>query len=152
MSQYDKDKLEAVELEIKTVKARKLELLKKEKRAEGLTTDEQVELEQFDWKETLQKLEKKEKDWIEIIKLGTKEEVMEEKRTFRDADSEWISSVTSINTAYREWTSYNLDDSIFPSEQFYSRLTQSVCLVHLKYEAGRRFVLNEFLLDVSVSS
>jgi len=73
---------------------------------------------------------------------------MEEKRTFRDADSEWISSVTSVNTAYREWTSYNLDDSIFPSEQFYSRLTQSVCLVHLKYEAGRRFVLNEFLLDV----
>ena len=48
MSQYDKDELKVVELKIETVKARKLELLKKAKRAEGLTTDEQVELEEFE--------------------------------------------------------------------------------------------------------
>ncbi|KAJ3321658.1 hypothetical protein HDV06_003951 [Boothiomyces sp. JEL0866] len=146
MSEYDKDKLEAVELEIKTVKARKLELQKKAKRPEGLTTDEQVELE--DLIETLQELKQQRRDWIEIIKLATKEEAKEESKSFREADGEWISSITSINTAYRQWTTYHLDDSIYPSEQFYSRLKQSVCLVHMKYEAGRRFVLNDFLLDV----
>jgi hypothetical protein len=54
MSQYDKwfNELKVVELQIETVKSRKLELQKKEKRPEGLATDEQVELE--DVKETLQ--------------------------------------------------------------------------------------------------
>jgi hypothetical protein len=146
MSQYDKDKLKAVELEIKTVKARKLELLKKEKRPEGLTTDEQVELE--DWKETLEELKKDKKYWEDIIKLATKNEPEVESKTFKEADSEWTSTVTGINTVYREWTSYQLDDSIYPSEHFNSRLTQSVSLVHMKNEAGRRFVLNDFLLDV----
>ena len=41
-----------------------------------------------------------------------------------------------------------MDDSINPSEHFYSRLKQSVSLVHMKNEAGRRFVLNDFLLDI----
>ena len=150
MSQYDKwlDELKAVDVEIKTVKARKLELQKKEKRAEGLTTDEQVELEEFDWKETLQELKKDKKYWEELIKITAKEEPKEESKSFREADSQWISSITSIDTNYREWATFHLDDSINPSEHFYSRLKQSVSLVHMKHEAGRRFVLNDFLLDI----
>ena len=146
MSQYDKDELKAVDLEIKTVKARKLELQKKAKRAEGLSTDEQVELE--DVKETLQELQRRQKYWEDIIKITTKEEPKEESKSFREADSQWISSITSIDTNYREWKAFHLDDSINPSEHFYSRLKQSVSLVHMKYEAGRRFVLNDFLLDI----
>ena len=150
MSQYDKwlDELKVVEQKIETVKARKLELQKKAKRAEGLTTDEQVELEEFDWKETLQELKKDKKYWEDLIKITTKEEPKEESKSFREADSQWISSITSIDTNYREWTTFHLDDAINPSEHFYSRLKQSVSLVHMKFEAGRRFVLNDFLLDI----
>ena len=83
----NKDELKVVELKIETVKARKLELLKKAKRAEGLTTDEQVELEEFDWKETLQELKKDKKYWKDLIKIATKEEPKEESKSFREADS-----------------------------------------------------------------
>ena len=85
MSQYDKDELKAVDLEIKTVKARKLELQKKAKRAEGLSTDEQVELE--DVKETLQELQRRQKYWEDIIKITTKEEPKEESKSFWEYDS-----------------------------------------------------------------
>jgi hypothetical protein len=146
MSHYHKDQLKAVELKIETVKATKLELEKKQKRPEGLTTDEGVELEH--WIETLEELKKDKRYWEELIRLATIEEAKEESKSFKEADNEWISSITSINTHYREWTTFHLDDSIHPSEYFYSRLKRSVCLVHMKKEAGRRFVLNEFLLDV----
>ncbi len=145
MSQY-LDQLKAVELEIKTVKAGMPELLKKSKRPAGLTTDEQVELDLL--KETLEQLKKDKKYWEELIKLATKEEAKEESKSFREADEEWIKSITSINTTYREWTTYHLDDSITPSEQFYSRLTHSVLVFHMKNEAGRRIILNDFLLDI----
>lgn len=62
-SQYDE--LKAVELKIETIKARNLELQKKAKIAEGLTTDEQVELE--DLQETIQELKKDKKFWQDLI-------------------------------------------------------------------------------------
>lgn len=49
--------------------------------------------------------------------------------------------------AHRQYT-FNLDDSITPSEQFLPRLNLSALLFHLKNKAGRRVILNDFLLDV----
>ena len=54
-----------MELKIETIKARNLELQKKAKIAEGLTTDEQVELE--DLQETIQELKKDKKFWQDLI-------------------------------------------------------------------------------------
>jgi hypothetical protein len=87
-----------------------------------------VELE--DVKETLQELKRRQKYWEDLIKITTKEKPKEESKSFREADSQWISSITSIATNYREWATFHLDDSINPSEHFYSRLKQSVSLVH----------------------
>ena len=60
MTSHAEEKLELVENEIKVLKAELLPL-KKKRRREGLSSDEQVELEDFD--EELGKLVAKEKYW-----------------------------------------------------------------------------------------
>jgi uncharacterized protein YbaR (Trm112 family) len=145
MSQYDKDELKAVELKIETLRARQL-VLKKKARRERLSTDEEVELE--DVRDTLIDLKAKEKYWQELIKIQTKDDAEPESKSFREADENWTASVTGINTSYRAWTTYLLDVSIKPSDLFRSRFEQSVSIFHMINEAGRRIVLNDFLLDI----
>ncbi|KAJ3238828.1 hypothetical protein HDU78_003315 [Chytriomyces hyalinus] len=158
--QYSTTKLEAAVAEIKAVnkelkdtKAAWNELKKKAKR-EALSTDEQIDLESFDEKvadltATLADLKKNKDSWIDLICIQTNGdfEPESESKPFKEADAEWTKSVTGINTDYRKWA-VALDDDIRPTEAFKAQFQDTAKFVHVTNEAGRRFFLNLFLLDI----
>lgn len=64
---HAEEKLQLVEEKIKELRA-KLLTLKKKRRREGLSCDEEVELEEFD--EELKDLKTKEERWLRMIEKG----------------------------------------------------------------------------------
>ncbi|KAI8897376.1 hypothetical protein BC833DRAFT_649657 [Globomyces pollinis-pini] len=146
--QIDKwlDKLKEVQLKIETIKARKLEHQKKENRVEGLTTDELVELEQFDWKETLQELKKDKKYWQDPIKTATKEEPKEERKSFRLAIASEF-QVLHLSIPLTENGQHSIWMILLNPSRTFLFSFEAVCLIGA-HEVLRRSVLNDFLLDI----
>ncbi|TPX64872.1 hypothetical protein CcCBS67573_g08287 [Chytriomyces confervae] len=144
--------IEAVNKEIKETKAAWNDLKKKAKRG-ALSTDEQIDLESFDEKvadlnNTLADLKENKNTWIELIRIQAKGDLEAESKPFEEADAEWTAeSATGINTDYRMWN-VALDDDIRPTEAFKEQFEDIAKFVHMKNEAGRRFFLNLFLLDI----
>ncbi|KAI9342860.1 hypothetical protein BDR26DRAFT_260234 [Obelidium mucronatum] len=145
MSEINRSELKAVETEINAEKERIKNLEKKKNQPGGLSTDDQIEL---NWcEDTLADLKKKEKYWADLIRIQTKDDFEPESKPFKEADAGWTRSVTGIDTDYHEWAP-PLDGDIRPSETFKSQFEDTASFIHMKNEAGRRFFLNLFLLDI----
>jgi hypothetical protein len=144
---YNRQELKLVEQEIKDLLKKKTQLKELKEGENRLSNREEAELEGIG--ELLKELKEDKKNWQELIKLATKEDTTElESKSFRDADNEWTASVTGIDVTYREWSAYQLDDSINPSPIF-QQVFEQVCQVfHMQNEASRRIILNIFLTDV----
>lgn len=56
--------------------------------------------------------------------------------------------MTGVNTSSRRWTNYVIDETIQPRSGFQSAFEEVSKGVHQVTEAGRRFFLNLFLLDI----
>jgi hypothetical protein len=39
-------------------------------------------------------------------------------KSFSEADSEWIQSVTGVDTTYQKWTNYVIDETVHPVFEF----------------------------------
>jgi len=136
--------LAAVEQEIKDLIKKQTRLQKKDQ--QGTITDEE-EIELAGIGVLLEKLEASAKRYFELIKLAMKDEPPEA-MTFKDADEEWTQSVTGVDTSPRRWTSFVIDETIQPRPGFQTAFEEICKGVHQFTEAGRRFFLNLFLLDI----
>ncbi|KAI9344415.1 hypothetical protein BDR26DRAFT_857784 [Obelidium mucronatum] len=137
-------KLEAVEIKIEAEQQKKKNLEKKSARDGGLSTDDQIELK---WcEDILVELKTSKKYWADLIRIQTKGDAEPESKSFKEADDEWTSSVTGVDTAYRLWKPPFAP--VIPSDMFRSRFEKAVRMFHMKNEAGRRIILNEFLMDI----
>lgn len=140
----DRQQLAAVEQEIKDLMDQRA-ALKKFERKQVLTSDEQEELVRIEMRLAEAKDDKK--YYRELIKLAMKDEPPEA-MTFKDADEEWTQSVTGVDTSPRRWTSFVIDENIQPRPGFQTAFEEIGKGVHHFTEAGRRFFLNLFLLDI----
>ncbi|KAJ3198109.1 hypothetical protein HDU67_003603, partial [Dinochytrium kinnereticum] len=112
---------------------------------QGTIADEEaIELAGID--KLLEKLEQQQKNYLEVIKLVIKEPP--ESKSFSEADSDWIQSVTGVNTAYRKWTGYVIDENVHPGPEFKTAFERVGIAFHQHNEAGRRIFLNLFLSDI----
>ncbi|KAI9344294.1 hypothetical protein BDR26DRAFT_1006001 [Obelidium mucronatum] len=85
-------KLKAVETKIKTEKRKKKSLKKKYACDGGLSSDDQIKLK---WcQDTLVELKTDKAFWADLIRIQTKDDAEPESKSFKEADEEWISSVT----------------------------------------------------------
>ncbi|KAJ3255462.1 hypothetical protein HK103_006279 [Boothiomyces macroporosus] len=144
MSAYVKN-LEAIQQEIKELVKNKNKLKKKEHNEE-ITAEEEIELEGIN--ELLTELKGQQKFWQgQVDKENAPEQIS---KSFKEADADWIASVTGIDTEYREWTSYHtkLDKSVVPTSGFKEKFEDISEGFHMYNEAGRRIFLNLFLLDI----
>ena len=139
----DRQQLAAVNLEINNLVKKRSRLRKKELN-ETITDDEEIDLAGFD--ELLQKLEKQQEDYLELIKLSRNEPP--ESKSFSEANRAWIESVTGINTNYRKWTGYVIDESIYPDPEFKTAFERVGKSFHQLNEPGRRIFLNLFLSNI----
>jgi hypothetical protein len=147
---YNRQKLKSVEKEIKDLLKKKTKLAKKEHTG-SLTDEEAIDLVGIG--ELLKELYKQQRNWVDIIKLATKEENVEiESKSFSEADKPWIESVCDVNCQYRKWTLYSLDNTVQPSERFKQNFIETMGVFHQLREAGRRIFLNIFLSDIIGSS
>ena len=85
--------LAAVEQKIEDLITKQTRLQKKDRQG-TITDEEEIELAGTD--KLLEKLEASANRYFELIKLATKNESLESK-SFREADREWIQSVTGVN-------------------------------------------------------
>jgi hypothetical protein len=139
-------KLDTVEKKIEDLLKKKTQLSKKEQSG-AITDEEALDLEGIG--ELLKELKEDKKNWVDIIKLATKEDTAEpEAKSFSEADKEWIESVCDVNCQYRKWTSYSLDNTVQPSERFKQNFIETMAVFHQTCEAGRRIFLNIFLSDI----
>lgn len=67
--------------------------------------------------------------------------------SFKDADDEWISQTTGIETKHRLWKGYPQED-VEPSSRFRQNFLDIGDSFHMTNEAGRRVFLNLFLTDI----
>jgi hypothetical protein len=139
-----RQQLAAVEQEIKDLIGQRI-ALKKLERKQQLPSDEQEELVGLEMR--LAEAKEQRKDYLALIKLAMKDEPPEA-MTFKDADEEWIQSVTGVDTSPRRWTSFVIDETIQPRPGFQTAFEEICKGVHQFTEAGRRFFLNLFLLDI----
>lgn len=133
--------LAAVEQEIKDLVEKRIRLQKKDR--QGTITDEE-EIELAGIVELLADARDSKKNYI---KLAMKDEPPEAK-SFSEADEDWTQSVTGVNTSPQRWTSFVIDETIQPREGFQMAFEEIGKGVHQFTEAGRRFFLNLFLLDI----
>jgi hypothetical protein len=77
-------------------------------------------------------------------------EPAESYKSFGEADEEWISRVTGINCKPLDWDlTLELNESVVdPSRKFQKHFEEAVQAFHMGTEAGRRILLNLFLLDI----
>jgi hypothetical protein len=141
---YDRQQLAAVEKKIEDL-VKKQTLLQKKNKQETITVEEEIELEGIGV--LLADARTSAKRYDSYIKLSLKEQ-KPEAMTFKDADEEWIQSVTSVDTSLRPWTNYIIDETIHPRPEFQKAFEEISKGVHQFTEAGRRFFLNLFLLDI----
>ncbi|KAJ3267898.1 hypothetical protein HDV01_003794, partial [Terramyces sp. JEL0728] len=145
-----------LERKFEDLKQRKLALKKKQRR-EGLSSDEEVDLEGLlediaDLKEKLAELKKLRKEWMKIIEIGTKKEIEleEEKYTFREVDARTLGNITGINTNEKKWDIEEsiLDKEVFPSDDFIAQYKKNYQVWIMNSEASRRTYIDLFLRDV----
>ncbi|KAJ3229329.1 hypothetical protein HDU78_009103 [Chytriomyces hyalinus] len=69
-------------------------------------------------------------------------------KSFSEADRGWIQAVTGVNTTYRKWTDYVIDETVQPGPEFQTAFERVGKAFHQQTEAGRRIFLNLFLSDI----
>ena len=132
-------KLEAAAQTVETLAKKQISL--KQKQSDGtLTSNEKIELDGMD-----QMLADARKLYDAYVALAVKPP---ESKTFAEADLKWIQEVTGVNTTYREWIGYVLDESIRPGPEFRAAFERIGKAFHQHNEAGRRIFLNLFLGDI----
>lgn len=107
----DRQKLDAIEQMIKDLITKKFRLKRKEHR-ETISDEEAIVLDGIE--EMLAEAKDNKMFYRKIIE--TNETPVS--KTFREADSDWIKAVTGVDTAYREWTDFVADESIYPRPGF----------------------------------
>jgi hypothetical protein len=138
-------RLDAVQLKIEDLLKKKSKLKKKEQKGQ-LDDEEEIELEGI--AELLAQLKEDKDRWFKLVERENSPE--ETSKSFGEADSDWIASVTGINTKFRQWTSFTqeLDETVFPSPGFKVSFENISKAFHMRTEAGRRIFLNLFLSDI----
>ena len=140
--------LKAVEAKIEALINKQTKL--KEKDAEdGLSDKEHATLEGI--AALLAQLNVQQKNYFELVKIAAKDDATPAEMSFRNADSDWINKVTGVNTKRRDWApsiTDDLKDPVNPSDIFKGEFEKIFNLCQLTNEAGRRFFLNLFLLDI----
>lgn len=140
----DRQQLAAVEQKIEDLVMKKTRLRKKSQRG-TITDEEEIDLEGIE--ELIEELKASAKRYDSYIKLAKKDEPPESK-AFKDADDVWTQSVTGVDFSPRLWASYVIDENIKPRPGFQTAFEEIYKGVHQFSEAGRRFFLNLFLLDI----
>jgi hypothetical protein len=138
------DALAAVEEKIDDLVKKKSRLQKKVLK-ETITDEEEIELAGID--KLLADARDSKKNYFELIKLAMKDEPPVTK-SFSEADSGWISLVTGVDTTYRKWTGYVIDETVQPGPEFKTAFERVGKAFHQLNEAGRRIFLNLFLSDI----
>jgi hypothetical protein len=128
------DKLAALEKKINV-------LIKKQE--ETTTVEDQIEM--YGISELLADVRASVLRYESFIALAVKGEAS---KSFSDADGDWIQAVTGVNTTYRKWTGYRIDDNIQPRPGFQTKFEEVAKAFHQHNEAGRRIFLNLFLSDI----
>jgi hypothetical protein len=142
--EYYLQQLAAVEQKIKDLVKERTRLQKKDRKG-TITDDEEIELAGMDV--LLEKLEDSAKRYDSYIKLAMKDEPPES-MTFKDADEQWITSVTGVCISPRVWSDIAIDETIQPRPGFQTAFDEICKGVHQFTEAGHHFFLNLFLLDI----
>ena len=137
-------RLAAVEKEIKDLVKKQTRLQKKDHQG-TITDEERIDLVGID--KLLAEARDSKKYYVEIIKLAMKDEPPVTK-SFSEADSAWIQAVTGVNTDYRQWTDYVIDEAVHPGPEFKTAFERVGKAFHQQNEAGRRIFLNLFLSDI----
>ena len=137
----DRQQLAAAKQEIKDLLKKQNHLKYKDQKG-TITEEEEIELAGIG--ELLAEARTSVKQYI---KLATKNEPPES-MTFKEADEDWTQSVTGVDTSPRRWTSFVIDENIQPRPGFQTAFEEICKGVHQFTEAGRRFFLNLFLLDI----
>ncbi len=112
----DRQQLAAVEQKIEDLVKKQTRLQKKDHQG-TITNVEEIELAGID--KLLAEAKDDKKYYQQLIKLAIKEPP--ESKSFSEADSEWIQAVTGVNTAYRKWTDYVIDETINTRENILLR-------------------------------
>ncbi|KAI8849658.1 hypothetical protein BC829DRAFT_416698 [Chytridium lagenaria] len=118
--------------------------LQKKNFQESITDDERIELDGI--AELLVYARASVRRYDTYIKLAIKEPPRS--KSFSEADSEWIQAVTGVNTSYRKWTGYVIDETVHPEPEFKTAFERVGKAFHQHNEAGRRIFLNLFLSDI----
>ncbi|TPX73444.1 hypothetical protein CcCBS67573_g05293 [Chytriomyces confervae] len=108
---------------------------------QGIITDEEA-IELAGVGVLLEKLEASAERYLSIIKEP------QVSKSFSEADREWIQAVTGVNTTYRKWTDYVIDETVHPGPEFQTAFERVGKAFHQHTEAGRRIFLNLFLSDI----
>ena len=87
------------------------------------------------------------KDYGALMAKASEEE--ENSKLFTNADQKFIEKVTGTRLSAQDWTVQE-DASVFPSPILKQRLEHLNEVVCMYKETGRRFILNEFLLDILI--
>ena len=140
---YDRERLVETEKEVDKV-ARELIPLKQKLALNTITVAEQVELDSL--KDLHGSLEQRRNDYLRLIE--TKKKKPTESKAFSDADSTWIEELTGVDTSYREWNDYQLDNDVHPGPEFKTAFERVGRAFHQTSKAGRRVYLNLFLSDI----
>jgi hypothetical protein len=142
----EREKLEAIHKEIEELTREKDALKKKS----SLTKDQQEELETVET--LLTEAYDNKRFYLELIDYLMRNpceiEVDSESRSFFEADSEWVQLVTGVNTSYRRWVNYEVDESIHPRPGFQTKYEEIGKTFHQLKKGGRRIFLNLFLTDI----
>ena len=138
-------RLDAVQQKIEDLLKKETKLKKKQEKGQ-LTDEEEIDLEGV--AELLTILQGREERWFKLVEQENKPE--ETSKSFAEADSAWIASVTKINCEYRPWTAFasELDETVIPSSGFQQAFENVSKAFHMRTEAGRRIFLNLFLSDI----
>jgi hypothetical protein len=133
-----------MEAQIATIRKEIDKLLKTKLRLErkkNRTEDDDFELIYIP--ESIKSLEKEQDKYIDRLAA----EPIETK-SFKDANSDYIASVTGINVNYKDWKNCGLDESVFPGTGFKEAFENVGKAFHQSNEAGRRIYLNLILSDI----
>jgi hypothetical protein len=139
----DCQQLAAIDQKIEDLVKKQTRLKTKDHRG-TITDEEKIELAGIDT--LLENLEQQRKHYVKFIELAIKEPP--ESKSFSEANSGWIQAVTGVNTTYRKWTGYVIDETVHPGAEFKTAFERVGKAFHQYTEAGRRIFLNLFLSDI----
>jgi hypothetical protein len=139
------ERLVAMEKEIDQLSKQRKLLRQKELRS-SLTAEEEIDLNGIEKLLANKKESKKFHEWVIAQTIRKEPEV----KSFQEADIEWISLVTEVDTDYRRLTTFTIDESIKPRPGFETSFNEIKKAFHMLNRSSRRLYLELFLMDIVV--